>query len=311
MSKTRALVIGASGQVGLALSSALKGVWDLVETAHNHAVAPQVPLDLGDQSAVESLLASVQPDVVLIAGAMCNVDGCELEPEVCWRINVNGPAVVAAYLSRHGGTAVFFSTDHVFDGTKVSYQESDTVHPLSVYARSKVDAEDAVRQSLPTRHLILRTGWVYGPDPNRRNFILRLVDRVRSGQTVTVPSDQWGSPTLTDDLARTTRALLDRGMTGTFHATGPDYLNRATMAGMVCEIFGLDRHQIRSVPTEQLGQAAVRSRRVRLDCAKLHAADNGAFKSVAEGLAFMADWNARPIGPIGPVMPVGGNRDRQ
>jgi dTDP-4-dehydrorhamnose reductase len=235
---------------------------------------------------------------VFIAGAMCNVDGCELEPDVCQRINVSGPATVAAYLSRHGGTAVFFSTDHVFDGTKASYQESDPVHPLSVYARSKVDAEQAVRELLPTRHLILRTGWVYGPDPNRRNFILRLVDRTRNGQTVTVPSDQWGSPTLTDDLARATRVLLDRGMTGTFHATGPDYVDRATLAGMVCEIFGLDRHRIHPVPTEQLGQAAVRSRRVRLDCAKLHATHMGAFKSITEGLAFMADWNARTFEPM-------------
>jgi dTDP-4-dehydrorhamnose reductase len=277
------LLIGASGQLGRALAArfADRGV---IAGAHQHVGPGDVRVDLGDASATRAVLFDVRPDLILVAGAMCNVDLCETEPELCTRINTEGPAVVADYARTQGACVVFFSTDHVFDGTRSTYVETEPVHPLNGYARSKAEAEDALRSLLPDRHLILRTAWVYGPDPQRRNFALRLVDRLQDGAQVPVASDQWGSPTYTEDLASATRDLVDRSVSGTFHATGPEFLSRAVLAVRICAEFSLDAGSLQLRATADLGQLARRPLRVHLDCTKLHGVCDVSFRDLAEGL---------------------------
>ncbi len=292
LEQMRVLLIGGSGQLGGALGEAFAGSCDMLATACLHPQRGQVPLDLGDSVATTALLESWRPDLVLLAGAMCHVDRCEHEPGLCRRINVEGPIAVAEFARAHGSHVVFFSTDHVFDGTQPSYGESDPARPLSVYARSKMDAEAAIREIVPDQHLIVRTGWVYGPDLHRRNFILRLIDRVQAGELVEVPEDQWGSPTYTADLAGAVRFLVEHDETGTFHATGPEVIDRVSLARRVCERFGLDASRVIPRPTSALGQAAQRSLRVVLDCGRLRGIGAPEFKGVAGGLDSLAAWCA-------------------
>ena len=276
----------------MALGATFERGHDVVLTAHSHRQPGDITLDLGDAAAATALLQSQRPDVVLVAGAMCHVDLCEQEPDLCRRINVEGPAVIAEYARRAGTRVVLFSTDHVFDGGRRSYAEEDEVHPLGVYARSKMEAENAIRGIIPAQHLIIRTGWVYGPDRQRRNFILRLIDRLRQGETVDVPADQWGCPTYTDDLAQAVRFLVDEGATGTFHATGPDLIDRASLARRVCDRFDLDADRVMPRPTTALGQAARRSLRVLLDCSKLSQTGSPDFRGISAGLDALAAWSA-------------------
>lgn len=279
----RTLLIGASGQLGRALVGSFSDR-ALTGAANAHPRSADVRIDLGDASATQAALSAVRPDLILVAGAMCNVDRCETEAAACARTNTQGPIVVAEYARAHGARVVFFSTDHVFDGTKPEYDETDAVNPLNVYARSKALAEDALRELLPDDHVIVRTGWLYGPDWHRRNFMLRLIDRLRAGELVTVPSDQWGSPTHTDDVAAATRHLVDRGERGTFHATGPNFVSRIALAEMICQEFSLDSQSLVARPTSELTQPARRPLRVLLDCQKLNSAGAASFRNVADGL---------------------------
>jgi dTDP-4-dehydrorhamnose reductase len=283
----RTLLIGASGQLGRALAGRFADR-ALIAAAHAHPRGGDMRIDLGDAAGTRAALSAARPDLILVAGAMCNVDLCEVEPGACERTNTQGPVLVAEYARAHGARVVLFSTDHVFDGEKSAYLETDPVNPLNVYARSKALAEDAVRGLLPDRHVIVRTGWVYGPDWQRRNFVLRLIDRLAAGERVPVASDQWGSPTYTDDIASATRYLVDRGEAGTFHATGPDCLSRSALAAGICEQFALDPHNLVSQRTSELKQRAPRPLRVLLDCRKLLAAGAAPFRSVPEGLRSLA-----------------------
>jgi dTDP-4-dehydrorhamnose reductase len=284
---SRILLIGASGQVGHALTEVFPRE-DLVTASHSHARQNDILVDLGDQTSIQRALADVHPDLVLVSGAMCNAEQCEVDPDACERVNARGPAAIAEYARDNDARVVFFSTDHVFDGALDRYVESEAVNPLNAYARSKAQAEALIRELVPTRHLILRTGWVYGPDAERRNFALRLVDRIAAGETVAVPSDQWGSPTYSEDLARATRYLVEHDAVGTFHATGPEFLDRTTLALRICDEFGLDRRGIVARPTGELGQVARRSLRVLLDCEKIGRAGVPSFRGVAEGLRSLA-----------------------
>jgi len=293
----RILLIGASGQLGAALAPAFADAGTIAGTAHAHGAGTHRVLDLSDPANVSSVLEDVRPDVILLAGAMCNVDGCELDPDRCRRINSEGPTQLAEYAQRHSASLVFYSTDHVFDGARDgAYSEEDATNPLSRYAASKRDAETAIRAALPDRHLIIRTGWVYGPDPQRRNFALRLIARLQSGETVRVPSDQYGCPSFTEDVARVTRWLVDRGHTGTFHAVGPDYVNRVTLSEAICRAFGESPAGLQPCATRDLGQAAQRSLAVRLSCDKLRALGAPALRGVDAGLGALAAWAAQPAG---------------
>lgn len=288
----RILLIGGSGQVGTALQAVFASSNEVLATACRQPRPGHVRLDLADAAAARTLVDDWRPDLVLLAGAMCRVDHCEQDPDRCMQINVSGPAAVAeAAAARHART-VFFSTDHVFDGTQPLYREDDARHPLSVYARSKTAAEDAIRAAAPGRHVIIRTGWVYGPDLQRRNFVLQLVDRLAAGEKVPVPFDQWGSPTYTDDLAAVVRFLVERGATGTFHATGPEFVDRVSLAHRVCQAFALDSGGVVPTPTSALGQAARRSLAVRLDCTTLQSMGAPQFRHLAAGLPALAGWAA-------------------
>jgi dTDP-4-dehydrorhamnose reductase len=267
-----------------------------VTASHRHARAGDIQIDLGDGVAVERTLREIQPDLIVVAGAMCNAEQCELDVETCDRINTGGPAAVADYARESGARVVFFSTDHVFDGERERYTDSDAPNPLYAYARSKERAERYIRELLPDRHLIVRTGWVYGPDAERRNFALRLVDRITVGETVLVPSDQWGSPTYTEDLALATRYLVERHSVGTFHATGPDFLDRGTLAQQICDQFGLDRNAVLMRPTSEIGQIARRSLRVRLDCEKIRRLGVPPFRGTVDGLATLALIDSTRVG---------------
>lgn len=286
----RSLIIGASGQLGWALCRAFSPAYQVIEAAHRHPRQGQLTLDLADAASTWKLLEEVRPDLVLVAGAITNVDGCEVDPGACRRVNARGPGVVAEYARSSGAGVVFFSTDHVFDGLKASYTESDPINPLNVYARSKAEGEAAVREMLPDRHLVIRTSWVYGPDQERRNFALRLVDRLSAREQVPLPLDQWGSPTYTEDLASATRFLIEHRHTGTFHATGPELIDRVSLGRRICARFGLDAGRIVPKPTSELGQDAPRPLRVKLECWKLWATGAGEFRGVNVGLDSLRAW---------------------
>ena len=291
--RSRCLVIGAAGQLGRALCAALRDAYEIIENVYRTPQPHQVQVDLGDLAGVAAQLDELKPDWIVIAGAYCQVDRAETDPQHCWQVNVEGPRAIAAYARDHGNRVVYYSSDQVFDGSKDSaYRESEPVHPLNVYARSKAQGEVGLRELLPDRHLILRTAWLYGPDPARRNFVLRVVDQLTAGGHVPVPVDQWGNPTYTEDLASITQHLMKQDASGTFHATGPDYLDRVSLAKRICAWFQLDDAGVIPMPTSQLGQAARRALRVRLDGQKLAATGAKPCRDIEAGLAALQRWQA-------------------
>lgn len=288
---SRVLIIGTLGQLGRALSAEFQPCHEVFEAVHRARQPDQWHVDLAGPSSVRAAVEETRPEWILIAGVLGNVDRAELEPALCRAVNVEGPRVVAECAKTAGAIVVYYSTDTVFDGAKDGYAEDDPVAPVNAYARSKAEAEAVMRTLLPRQSLIIRTAWLYGPDARRRNFVLRLVDDVRAGRPMPVPDDQWGSPTFTDDVARVTRLLLERGCRGIYHAVGPEFVNRAELARQVCRQFGLEERFVLAQPTAALQQPARRPLRVRLDCRKLRAEVACAFRGVDEGLAALQCWD--------------------
>ena len=254
----RALVIGASGQVGAALSARLTARGHEVIGTHHRVPLPGTrPLDVADGAATGRLIAALAPDWVFCPAGLTHVDYCEDHPEDAFRANRDAPAAAARAAAGPGAGFVYYSTEYVFDGATGPYGEDDRPNPLSVYGRSKLEGEQAVGAANP-RVLVLRTTVVYGPEPQGKNFVYQLLRRLRAGQRTTVPADQRSSPTYNQDLAAATVELAERGLTGVWHLAGPALLDRHAFALVACEVFGHDPALVIPVTTAALGQRAPR-----------------------------------------------------
>jgi dTDP-4-dehydrorhamnose reductase len=283
----RALVIGASGQVGGALCEALARGGHAVVGAHGRVPAPgTVPLDFTDAGAAERLITETRPDWIFCAAALTHVDYCEDHPLEAERLNRDAPAAAARVAARIGAGFVFYSTEYVFDGTAGPYAEDDPPKPLSVYGRTKWEAEQAVREAAP-RCVIARTTVVYGPERQEKNFVYQLLRRGRAGESMRVPVDQVSSPTYNADLAAASVELAERGLTGVWHLAGPSVMDRYTFARLAASVFGLEAAGIVPVSTESLGQRAPRPRRSGLAVERAGRALATPLRSAREGLEAM------------------------
>lgn len=210
------LVFGGNGQLGR----------ELVRTAAARRVALQAltraEADIADAAAVGAAFKHWKPDFVVNAAAYTNVDGAETHLGEARAANELGPSVLAGACAEAGIAMVHVSTDYVFDGCKHRpYCESDPVHPINGYGRSKAAGEEAVRGALD-RHIILRTAWVYSEFG--RNFLKTILQLAQTRDELRVVANQHGSPTSARDLAKAIlhiapRLIAEPRLSGTYHLT--------------------------------------------------------------------------------------------
>ena len=262
----RALIIGASGQVGGALSSLC--VRRRIEV---YGAAPDgkgfLYADLTAPETVRAAFGKARPDLVLLASAFTNVDGCERDPGLARRVNAGGAALTAEECRKTGAKLVYFSTEYVFDGKTGPYGEDDPVSPISVYGRTKLEGERACLE-VPGA-LSVRTTVVYSHDPASRNFVMQLISSQRAGARMRVPSDQYSNPTYAPELAAAVLDLVEKGASGVFNGVGPDRLSRYEFALKACAAFGFDPAFLEPKRTSELGQLAPRPLEAGLKTDKL------------------------------------------
>ena len=251
------LIVGASGQLGTALTTQLGA--DALPAARRLLQPNWLALDLekiaADPTLLDPIFAEHQIASVFCAAGATNVDRCETEPAWAEAANHLGPLTLAR-AARHI-PFIFFSTDYVFDGAAGPYTEEAEPKPLSIYGRTKLEGELSILNEHP-QAIVIRTTTVYGPDPQAKNFLYTLRRLLSEGKPMRVPTDQLANPTYVDDLATAAIALMQQGRTGLFHAAGPDFLSRYDFALEACNILGLWPATMSPVTTPDLAQPAAR-----------------------------------------------------
>lgn len=219
-----------------------------------------VPLDVCDFDAVRAIFADFTPGVVVNCAAMTAVDACELEKELCWRVNVDAVEHLAKCCLASGTRLVQISTDFVFDGRNGPYREQDRPDPVNFYGKSKLAAENFVRGAGLDRWAIVRTVLVYGTGEHlgRTNIALWVVDKLSAGERIRVVTDQYRSPTYVDDLASGVERVVRFGKTGVFHVSGRNIMSVYDFACRVADVFDLDSSLIEPTDGEAFRQPAAR-----------------------------------------------------
>lgn len=261
----RILVTGANGLLGQKLVHLLGEQHEitLLATARKE-VMPFVNagfevMDITDEQQTQRVITQFKPDVVIHTAAMTQVDQCETEQELCWKMNVTGVENVVAACVQNSARLVHVSTDFIFDGTHGPLDESAKPNPISYYGESKLAGEKMVMAS-SLSWCILRTVLVYGVthEMSRTNIVLWVKKSLEEGKKIKVVNDQWRTPTLAEDLAMGCFLAATKKATGIFNISGAEMMTPYDIAIATANYFKLDSSLIEKTDSTQFTQPAKR-----------------------------------------------------
>lgn len=273
------LLTGVNGQVGHALQQAF---------AKNDVFAGIVvsldrsQLDLTDPDAIRRVVQTIQPDLIINPAAYTAVDKAESEPDLAYAINATAPQVLAAEAARLGARLIHFSTDYVYAGDKNgAYIEEDATQPLSVYGKTKLAGEEAIR-AIGLPHLIFRTSWVYGAYGN--NFLKTILRLAAERDELRIVADQIGAPTSSTSIADAVLSVTQHWhneISGTYHLVNAGQTSWHGFAMAIIEgynriqmahgqpLLKVNLDHIYAISTQQYPTPAVRPANSCLNCSKL------------------------------------------
>lgn len=260
----RILLLGARGQVGYELAGALAPFAEVIGSSR-----AEMSLDSGR---VGPLVENARPDVIVNAAAYTDVDGAEREPDVAHAINARLVGALGEEAKRRGAALVHISTDFVFDGEKgTPYVEDDEPAPLGEYGRSKLAGERLLAQ-MDAPAVVLRTAWVYSL--RRKSFVTTMLRLARERETLSVVTDQIGSPTFCRDLAQGIALILYgsrknvvtalREARGVYHLAGGGSVSRYDWTRAILDLDPrASEHRIKELVPIESAQFPLPARRPR------------------------------------------------
>jgi dTDP-4-dehydrorhamnose reductase len=242
--KRRLLIIGASGFIGQRLAVMAAEHYDVFLADLAEPAKPnEIRMDVTDPASVTSGFDAVGPQVVVMLAAIADIDQCERQPELAKAVNVDGAVCVAHQCASRGARFVYTSSAAVYDGSRHGYTEEDPPTPLSVYGRTKAQAEMELRAILQDA-IILRPALVLGfSAASHTNAMLnKLADSLRTGQIVRVPDYEYRNPIDADTIGHAILRLAElKQARGIYHIGALDSISRYELVGRLADRMGFSR----------------------------------------------------------------------
>ncbi|MCK4852383.1 MAG: dTDP-4-dehydrorhamnose reductase [Candidatus Omnitrophica bacterium] len=295
------LITGSSGMLGTDLCKALAKDHDIAGVDINvppvkvHAFHSASVIDADE---IGRIMEGEKPDLVIHAAAWTDVDGCERDPEKAEAVNVKGTRNIVNAAAGRNIPVMFISTDFVFDGNKREpYMEDDDPCPVSVYGRTKYEAEEVVKSG-SSAYAIVRTSWLFGR--NGRNFVDTILSKAASGERLRVVNDQTGSPTYTKDLSAALAGFLCSGRVpgrDIFHVSNSGRCSWYEFAEYITGYKGFKEAVIEKVASDELARPAKRPCFSVLDNGKFSRATGYIMRpwkeALEEYLGGVGSWESR------------------
>lgn len=236
------LITGGSGLLALNWACCMRDSWEPVLALHARKVrldgARSTFIDLESAVTLKKQLAAIRPDLVVHTAGLTSVDLCEKQPAAAMHANAGLARNVAQATGALSIKLIHISTDHLFDGAKSLYAESDAPAPLNVYARTKLQAEQWVQQENPAA-LIVRTNFFGWGHRYRQSFSDWIIYSLRSGRPVTMFDNVYFTPILADVLVRSAHALAENDERGIINLVGDERISKYEFALRLARVFAL------------------------------------------------------------------------
>jgi len=259
----KAVVVGAGGGLGRVLMERLPRFFETVGLTHRE-------LDISRRNDVVTSMADHKPEVIFNAAGMSDVDACENDRWQAYLVNRDGAKHLFQAAADTGALLVMPSSDLVFDGAKTTpYREEDSPNPLSIFGDTKLGAELAAMSQAP-RHLIVRTGWLFGP--HGRSYLSEILEKRETDEVIFGFDDQRCQPTFQNDFVDAVIDLVKQNQTGVWHVASMGESSPYEFAKVVYETLGLDPSVVKPLRRGAGARSALRPRYSVLDCAKLNGA---------------------------------------
>ncbi len=264
------LITGAGGQLGSVLFRELLHRGEaVIGTLSTRGPQPPfgqtVRIDITDLRALGDVVRTVKPRFIIHTAAITSIDAAWRDPDKAGRTNVSATVELARLSGELNTRLVFLSTDLVFNGTAAPYQESDPTTPLSVYGRTKAEAEQAVLTV--GNGLVIRPALMYGlPAVDRPTTFRGQLEALRTGQPLKLFEDEYRTPLWLEDAVRACLEAAKSGLTGILHIAGPERLSRLEMGRLMARAFGLNEDNIVAIRQRDLQTPEMRPVDVSLDC---------------------------------------------
>ncbi len=263
--KKRILIVGCNGLLGQALVNYYSKKNDVelhLASIEDEFVGDNQftysKVDISKRNEVKKLFLNFFPDFVINAAAYTDVDGCEVNRELAWNINVNGVKHLVEGCRIVDAQIVHLSTDFIFDGQSGPYHEDDRPNPISYYGRTKFASENEIKIG-GINYLIIRTNVLYGVQKGvKKDFVEWVVENLSQGKQINVVTDQWNNPTYVEDLVNGITLAIDKFKKGIYNIGGLEYLSRYDFALKIANVFKLDKSLINPITTDKLNQKAKR-----------------------------------------------------
>lgn len=255
------LITGANGQLGKQIRGIIDNGMSEVGVIPSEVKEAKVAcydvdtMDITDLKAVREIFKTENPDVVINCAAFTNVDGCETQYDVAFKINSLGSRNLAMASEEMGAKLIHVSTDYVFEGVgTIPFNEADLPKPVSAYGKTKYLGEQYVRE-FSSKYFIVRTAWLYGY--YGKNFVKTIMNAAKEKGYLTVVDDQRGNPTNAEDLAHHILKLAVTEEYGVYHCTGTGECSWYDFAKAIVEYSNIDC-KVDPITSDKLGRAAKR-----------------------------------------------------
>ena len=289
--KSKLLIIGGSGLVGSTLLQYASPNYSIHFTYNTNKItfdnvnSTRINL-LGNQKMLIDLIKEVQPDIVVNTAAHSSVDLCETDHSIADKLHVDITQDITQVCKDIDSKLVYISTDAVFQGElHKKYTELDQPNPINYYGKTKLQAEQ-ITLNASSKNVVLRTAVIYGWHKKSR-FTNWIIQTLKENHIVDPFIDQYNTPTLVDDLAKSLLSIFEKNISGIFHAAGKSCLNRYEFALVLASTFGLDKKLIKSVTSKEKKQDAPRPTSTCLDSRKLEKLIDFNFSDIQSGVSFI------------------------
>ncbi len=247
-------------------------------------------LDITKENMVNKVLNEIQPDIVMNAASLGNVDYCEKHQEEAWKVNVVGNENMLSSAKKIGAKYIFFSSNAVFNGNKPPYREKSTIDPVNFYGKTKAVAEEIILKKYPHNSLILRLTTMYGWNDTRErnNPATWIISRLSKNMPTHVVDDVFNNHLWVGQAANTIWKAIDLNFYGEiFHIAGNECISRYEFSKKVAQVFNLDEHLLLPVSSTFFPSITPRPHNTCFDTSKMKKILKIKPLDVSSGLTFM------------------------